>query len=57
VNATHMSGKVIAEHIAGETNRMEIFEKIHHMRFPGGRALRSPMLAAGMIFHRIKDIF
>ncbi|MBU2864589.1 FAD-binding oxidoreductase [Reinekea forsetii] len=57
VNATHLCAKVIAEHISEETNRMEIFEKIHHMRFPGGRRFRSPMLAAGMIFHRLKDLF
>ena len=57
VNATHLCAKVIAEHISGETRRMEIFEKIHHMRFPGGRRFRSPMLAAGMIFHRLKDLF
>ncbi|MDX1473302.1 MAG: FAD-dependent oxidoreductase, partial [Reinekea sp.] len=57
INATHMAAKVIAEHIAGETDRMEIFERISHMRFPGGRKLRSPLLAAGMLYHRAKDLF
>jgi len=57
VNATHMAAKVIAEHITGESDRMEIFERISHMRFPGGRKLRSPMLAAGMLYHRAKDLF
>lgn len=57
INATHMAAKVIAEHIHGESDRMEIFERISHMTFPGGRALRSPLLAAGMLYHRFKDLF
>jgi glycine/D-amino acid oxidase-like deaminating enzyme len=56
VNATHMAAKVIAEHIDSETDRMLNFERINHMRFPGGRLLRSPLLAAGMLYHRAKDI-
>lgn len=56
VNATHMAGKVIAEHINGESDRMEVFESIHHMTFPGGRMFRSPLLATGMLYHRVKDI-
>ncbi len=57
VNATHMSGRLIAESINGESNRIEVFEKVSHMRFPGGPKFRSPMLAAGMLYHRFKDIF
>lgn len=57
VNATHMAGKLIAESIAGQTDRIAVFEKVNHMRFPGGRTFRSPMLAAGMLYHRFKDLF
>ena len=57
INASHMAGRLIAEHINGESKRMEIFERINHMRFPGGRKLRSPLLAAGMLYHRAKDLF
>lgn len=56
VNATHMAAKVIAEHIDNESDRMLHFERISHMRFPGGRMFRSPMLAAGMLYHRAKDL-
>ncbi|MEJ2042841.1 MAG: FAD-binding oxidoreductase [Reinekea sp.] len=57
LNATHIAAKVIAEHIHDESDRMAIFERIHHIRFPGGRRLRSPLLAAGMLYHRAKDWF
>ncbi|QSP94997.1 FAD-binding oxidoreductase [Marinobacter salinisoli] len=56
INATHMAARVIAEHIEGESDRMLTFERIHHMRFPGGRRFRSPLLAVGMLYHRAKDL-
>ena len=57
VNATHMAAKLIAEAIHKESNRIEVFEKVKHMKFPGGRNFRSPMLAMGMLYHRVKDLF
>jgi len=57
VNATHMAGRLIAESISQESTLIEVFEKVSHMRFPGGRRFRSPMLAAGMLYHRFKDLF
>ncbi|WP_320822205.1 FAD-binding oxidoreductase [Reinekea sp.] len=57
INATHLAAHVIAEHIAEESERITIFEKINHLRFPGGRQFRAPLLAAGMLYHRAKDLF
>lgn len=57
LNATHMAAKVIAESITEQSERIQYFEKISHMQFPGGRRLRSPLLAAGMLFHRVKELF
>ncbi|WP_028025061.1 NAD(P)/FAD-dependent oxidoreductase [Enterovibrio calviensis] len=55
VNATHMAGKVIAEAISGTAERFDVFAKVKHMTFPGGPLLRSPLLAIGMTYHRIKE--
>lgn len=55
--ASHLAGKVIAEAIAGNDERLKIFEAVRHMRFPGGSRLRSPMLAAGMAWYRFLDLF
>ncbi|MBT1444575.1 FAD-binding oxidoreductase [Shewanella sp. JM162201] len=57
VNATHMAGRLVADAIAGNSERFDIFAKVKHMTFPGGPALRSPLLAAGMLYHRFMDIF
>ena len=56
INATHMAARVIAEHMHQESERLEYFENIRHLRFPGGRYLRSPLLAAGMLYYRAKDL-
>ncbi|EOD77383.1 Gamma-glutamyl-putrescine oxidase [Grimontia indica] len=55
VNATHMAGKVIAEAISGTAERFDVFAKVKHMTFPGGPLLRSPLLAIGMTYHRLKE--
>ena len=55
VNATHMAGRVIAEAISGDTDRFNIFNRIGHITFPGGKYFRSSLLAAGMIYYRVKD--
>ncbi len=56
VNATHLAGKLLAEAIHGQSNGFDLFAKVPHMTFPGGPALRSPLLAAGMLWHRLLDI-
>lgn len=57
LNATHLAGRIIAEHIHEQSERIELFEAIRHRAFPGGPALRSPLLAAGMLFERLKSVF
>ena len=57
VNATHMAAKLLAEAICQQAGYFDVFAKIKHMTFPGGPTFRSPMLAAGMLYHRFKDLF
>ncbi|MBV1787172.1 FAD-binding oxidoreductase [Marinobacterium sp. D7] len=57
VNATHMAARVIAELLSGQAERFDIFDRVKHMTFPGGPALRSPLLALGMLYYRLKDLF
>lgn len=57
VNATHMAARLIAEHLYGESERLLLLERIRHPRFPGGSWLRSPLLAAGMLYYRAKDLW
>ncbi|HAU4894520.1 NAD(P)/FAD-dependent oxidoreductase [Aeromonas hydrophila] len=57
LNATHMAGKLVAEAIKGESRGFDLFGCVPHMTFPGGPALRSPLLALGMLWYRFKDLF
>ena len=56
VNATHLAGKLLAEAIAGQQGGgFELFAKVPHITFPGGKLLRSPLLALGMAWYRFKE--
>ncbi len=55
--ASHLAGRVIAEAIAGDDSRLTVFERVKHLKFPGGRRWRSPLLATGMAYYRFLDLF
>ena len=57
VNATHLAGKLLAEAISGQQGGgFDLFAKVPHITFPGGKHLRSPLLALGMLWHRLKEL-
>ncbi|MEJ2603332.1 MAG: FAD-binding oxidoreductase [Gammaproteobacteria bacterium] len=53
---THMAGRVLAEAIAGQAERFDVFARIRHWRLPGGRWFANPALAVGMLYHRLREI-
>ncbi|AUH52147.1 FAD-dependent oxidoreductase [Chromobacterium sp. ATCC 53434] len=55
VNITGLAGKVVAEAIAGTASRLDLFSKIRHRDFPGGKLLRTPALVLGMAYYRMRD--
>ncbi|MFC3051276.1 NAD(P)/FAD-dependent oxidoreductase [Kordiimonas pumila] len=55
VAATHLSARVIAEAIMGDTSRFDIIAHVKHPPFPGGRLLRKPAQAVGMAYYRMLD--
>ncbi|WP_275452822.1 NAD(P)/FAD-dependent oxidoreductase [Stenotrophomonas humi] len=56
VASAGLAGEVIAEAIAGQSARLDVFEKIPHRVFPGGRALRMPLLVAAMSWYKLRDL-
>ncbi len=50
-----MAGKLAAEAIAGQAERFDIFTRIRHRAFPGGRLLRTPGLVLGTLYYRLRD--
>ena len=55
VAATGLAGRVIAEAIRGQNERMDVFTRITHRDFPGGRTFRTPILVAAMAWYKLRD--
>lgn len=55
VASTGLAGKVIAEAIRGQSERLDAFARLPHRPFPGGRWLRTPMLVAAMAWYKLRD--
>jgi len=53
---TGFAGKLLAEAVAGSTERLDVFSRIPHRPFPGGRVLRTPALVLAMAYYRIRDL-
>jgi len=53
---TGLAGKLVAEAIAGDAERFDVFARIPHREFPGGQRLRRPALVLAMLYYRLKDL-
>jgi gamma-glutamylputrescine oxidase len=51
-----MAGRLAAEAVAGQAERLDLFGRLPHRVFPGGRALRTPALVLGMLWFRLRDL-
>jgi gamma-glutamylputrescine oxidase len=51
-----IAGALVAAAIAGTAERFDVFAKIPHRNFPGGRLLRRPALVLAMLYYRLKDM-
>ncbi len=55
VAASGLAGRVIAEAIRGQNERLDVFARIPHHDFPGGRTFRTPLLVAAMAWYKLRD--
>ena len=55
VALTGMAGKLVAEAIAGQATRFDVFAKIKHHDFFGGKLLRTPALVLGMAWYQLRE--
>jgi gamma-glutamylputrescine oxidase len=53
---TGMAGRLVAEAIAGQAERFDLFTRLEHRDFPGGPLLRTPALVLAMLWFRLKDL-
>lgn len=56
VAAANLAGQVIAEAIAGQAGRLDVFERLPQRPFPGGRLMRMPLLVATMALLRLRSL-
>lgn len=56
VALTGMAGKLVAEAIGGQAERLDLMARIPHHDFPGGKLLRTPALVLGMAWYRLRDL-
>lgn len=55
VALTGLAGRLVAEAVVGQAGRFDVFARLKHRPFPGGPLLRTPSLALGMLWYRLKD--
>jgi gamma-glutamylputrescine oxidase len=55
VNTSHLAGKLLAEAIAGDQSRFDVFANLPHYNFPGGRMMRVPMTMMGAWYYGLRD--
>ena len=56
VALTGLAGKLVAEAIVGQAERLELMSSIPHHNFPGGKLLRTPVLVLGMLWYQLRDV-
>lgn len=57
VALTGLAGRLVAQAVAGQAERFDVFAGLQHHKFPGGPLLRMPSLVLGTLYHRLMDKF
>jgi len=50
-----LAGRIMAETVAGQSERFDLVARLPLPAFPGGRALRNPLLALAMTWFSLRD--
>jgi gamma-glutamylputrescine oxidase len=56
MSLTSVAGKIVAEAIAGQAERFDVYARLKHHDFPGGRLFRRPTLVMAMTWFRLRDL-
>lgn len=51
-----MAGQLVAQSVAGQSERFDLLARLKHRAFPGGALLRKPALMLGMLYYRLRDM-
>lgn len=53
---TGFAGQLLAETVAGQAERFDVFARIPHKEFPGGPALRLPLRVLATTYYRLREL-
>lgn len=57
VGMATLAGKLVSDALCGNDESFELFRSLEPKKFPGGTALRSPLLVLAMLYHSMLDKF
>ncbi|HEY6131259.1 MAG TPA: FAD-binding oxidoreductase [Halioglobus sp.] len=57
LSLTHTCGEIMADAVAGAFDRMDVFAKVPHRRIPFGQRFGGHLVALGMLYFRLRDMF
>jgi gamma-glutamylputrescine oxidase len=52
---TTLAGELMAEAVTGTMERFDVFEKLRHNPFPGGRYFARPLATLGLLWYALRD--
>ncbi|OYY66559.1 MAG: FAD-dependent oxidoreductase [Burkholderiales bacterium 28-67-8] len=52
---TGIAGRLVAEALTGHASRFDVFARLRHLAFPGGRRLGATMVGLGLAWYRLRD--
>lgn len=55
VNVTHVTGQILAEAIAGTSERFDVISKLKSIRLPGAATFSKQLVALGMVYYGLRD--
>lgn len=55
VNVTHLTGKIMADAVAGTMEQFDLFADVKPFIVPGAYTYSTPMVALGVLYYKIKD--
>lgn len=55
VTTTQLLGRLLAEGVAGQMERFDVFATLPHPPFPGGRHFRIPLTVIGSLYYAMRD--
>ncbi len=56
ISLAGLAGKLVSDAVAGTAERFDVFARIPHRDFPGGRLFRRPSLMLAMLYYRLRDL-